>query len=285
MTACLLIVLLLPFALLGADEVQPAATPVPLAFGVPFRLQYNGGQLALKPGEVSHLDGGVKAWYEQVHLHSQSLEWTQSVVTGATSAVLDTLRLAAGPDSYALDRVLLDTRATKLPLVGFRGLLTPARIDVVRQPPDPAVPGQARWKATLAQPGFFAGDLLTKTGWVPHAGWADEIQFDVIGDLGPAGISAPRFAAIHFFGRQAAQAKDRVRCRLDRLTTPLAKPEDLATTPTTAVAFGYQGLSLTILFDAQGRYESARSGQMSEQYGVPPIDLPLRAQSSLGAGK
>ena len=284
MTARLLLALLLPFALLGVDEVQPP-TAVPLAVGVPFRLQYNGGQLALKPGEVSHLDGGVQAWYEQVHLHSQTLEWTQSILAGANVEVLETLRLTAGPESHAPDRVLLDTRASQLPLVGFRGLLTPAKIDVIRLPSLATDQGVARWKVTLAHVGFFAGDLLTKTGWVPHAGWAEEIQIDVVANVGPAGIATPRFAAIHFFGHQAPQAKDRVRCRLDRLLAPLARPEDLATTPTSAVAFGYQGLTLTVAFDAQGRYDYTIPGQMTEQYGVVPGDTPLRMRSSLGAGK
>lgn len=285
MTILPLIAVLLPLALLAGEDPTSSPLPVPLAVGVPFRLHYNGGQLALKPGDLSHLDGGVEAWYEQVHLHSQALEWTQTAYPGTTMAILDTLTLTAGPDSHTAEKVLLDTRASRLPLVGFRGLLTPAGISVVRLPPDPADSAHARWKVTLAKPGYFAGDLLTKTGWIPHAGWAEEIELEVIADLSAAGIAAPRFTAIHFFGRQAAQAKDRVRCRLDRLSKPLARPEDLADTPIDAVEFGYQGLTLTIAFDTQGRYAYTVPGQMAMQYGVVPTDTPLRVRSSLGATK
>lgn len=284
MTIRPLLVLLLPLVLL-AEEPLPSATAVPLATGVPFRLQYNGGQLALKPGELSHLDGGVEAWYEQVHLHCQALEWTQAPFPGVADPILDTLRLTAGPDSHAPDRVLLDTRASRLPLVGFRGMLAPARVDVVRRPHDPADPGRARWKVTLTKPGYFAGDLLTKTGWVGHAGWAEEIELDVVADVGPEGLRAPRFAAIHFFGRQAADPGDRVRCRLDRLAKPLAQPEDLADLPIEAAQFGYQAMSLTIAFDAKGRYDYTVPGQMAMQYGIVPTDTPSRARSSLGAGR
>lgn len=286
-----LVALLLPLALWAADEgvpatpPEPATPPVPMATGVPFRLQYNGGQLALKAGELSHLDGGVEAWYEQVHLHCQTLEWTQTVYPGSTEPILDALRLTAGPESHAPDRVLLDTRQSRLPLVGFRGVLTPARIDVVRRPADAADPTHVRWKVTLAKPGYFAGDLLTKTGWAAHAGWAEEIELDVVADVSPTGIASPRFSAIHFFGRQASNPKDRVRCRLDRLTKPLARPEDLADTPAEAAQFGYQAMSLTIAFDLQGRYDYTVPGQMAMQYGIVPADTPMRTRSALGAGK
>jgi hypothetical protein len=274
---CLLILLFGPLM-----AVEPE---VPVAVGTAFRLDYNGGRVALKDGEANHLDGGVEAWYEQVHLQGQALEWTQTPLGGVGQAIIDGLRLTPGPDGFAADRVLVDSRASRLPMVGFRGLLTPQSIVVVRRPADPLDPASARWTVTLAKPGYFAGELLTSGGWAPHAGWAEEIEIEVVADVAGPAISNPRFATIHLLGRQAAQASERVRCRLDRLRQPLARPEDLADAPLSAAEYGIQSLAITMAFDPAGTIDYVVPGQMTTQYGTPPKDTPFRLRSQLDAGR
>ena len=176
---------------------------------------------------------------------------------------------------------MIDSRACRLAGVGFRGLFSPAAVHLERRPIDPGQPMLVRWRAVLKDAGFFAGLLETTNGWVPHAGWAKEIELDLVADLVDDHLERLRFASIHLYGQTSPTAAERQRARIDRLFTPLDKPEHLADLPMKAAEFGMQSDTISIVFHDLGRLIRIEQERNSTMYGTPPADTPLGLRSRI----
>jgi hypothetical protein len=262
----------------------PAEDP-PLAEPLSFRLENGSGQWAWRDGETSELGGGVQVWYEGVHIHCDRLSVSQAPVPGLKQSTLDRLDLLPGPAGPAGDRVLLDSTASRSPVIGFRGILAPGSLHLERRPVDPRHPATVHWRAVLADTRYFAGLLQTSSGWVPYAGWSADVEMELAADVVDGRLENPRFTTIHLFGKTDPDASKRHRARLDRLRKPLDKPEDLEGLPLNAAEFGMQSDSISLYFDDQGLFDRAGWGSNATQYGVPPSDSPLRVRSRLEPGK
>gem|GEM_PF-3619141 len=262
---------LLPFLILfalGADEV------------VPFRLEYQGGNLALAAGALNDLTGGVHAWYGGAHLFADRVQWVQSAIGDGKRVWLERLEVLSGPAGPDPDRVLLDSTEAVLDGLGFHGRLRPRSMIAVRGDPDPGLPDLVTWQVVLEQPGWFSGDLNLEGGWVPHGGWADRIVVDLTarGDGG-----AMKCRAIHLHGRPATANGPAQRCRLDRLRTAVHPAEALANQSPTAAEFAIEGAIISIHFSANGTFDSLTPSGATTMYGSPPRGLTLRSRSGLGA--
>jgi hypothetical protein len=248
---------------------------------IPFRLDYEGGNLGLAPGVTNDLFGGVHAWYGGAHLHADRLTWIMSPATVGGQEWLEHLDVLSGDHGPQPHQVLIDTTQAALLGLGFRGQLRPQSVKVERQPADPGMPGQIRWKVALAAPGWFAGDLLFDEVWIPHGGWAHEIVVDLVAqdqrDL------SPRCQNIHLYGMPATEGTPARRCRLDRLRTALASPEALADQPPTAAEFAMEAGEITIMFNDQGGFNGLNPAGATSMYGNPPRGLRLRQHSGLGS--
>ena len=268
----------LMLACAGAEEL-------PIAEPVSFRLEYAGGHIELRDGQPSELTGGVQVWYDEIHLHGDHLTWTQTPIPGAKRSFIDRLDLMAGAAGPTPTHVLLDSTACRMPGVGFRGQFTPASVHLERRAIDPLHPQTLRWRVIMADAGYFYGLMETTSGWVPHAGWASEIEAELIGEVVADRLQNLRFSSIQLFGKTDPDASKRQRARLDRLLKPLAKAEDLADLPYNAAEYGVQSENISMVFDDAGKMIGISPGSNTTMYGQPPSDTPLQLRSRVDPGK
>ncbi|MBA3685617.1 MAG: hypothetical protein H0W72_10315 [Planctomycetes bacterium] len=269
----------------GVTPTTPA-TVEPLAPPVPFLFRHNGGHLEWMEGVPNALTGGVELMYEAIALKGERLEFAFGGHPASKQLVIDAAALAPGPNGPSPDRVLFDSRASQLPLVGFRGLFTPTAIVITRITAiDPAAPNRLSWRAVLKQPGHFAGELKSRAGWEPFAAWADEIEIVLRADLVGDGLANLRFAEVHFFGREKRDGQPRQLVRLDRVLKPLAKPEDLDGLEMDGAQYGLQTMKLTIEFAEDGSFGAYKPGVATTTYGTWPEDLRKRPRSLLAPAK
>ncbi len=265
MRSCLLVLLL---AVLAAEET------------VTYRLDYQGGNLALAAGAPNDLHGGVHVWYGGAHLFADHIHWVQTPVPPGDRLWLERLNVMPGPAGPDPERILLDSTAAVLVGLGFRGRLRPRSLVATRLASDPGMPGVIRWQVVLDQPGWFAGDLNLDGAWVPHGGWAHTIAVDL---TARADGGALRCRGIHLYGKPASDGEPAVRCRLDRLRTAVRPAEALADQPPTAAEFALEGSAISILFSELGVFDGLTPTGATTMYGSPPRSVRLRDRSGLDA--
>jgi hypothetical protein len=106
-----------------------------------------GGQASFNEQEPSRLLGGVRLGYEEIFLLCDHVDYWQSKLLGVKRATLDHATIVSGPDAEEPGVVVFDSRASKLPLISFRGLMRPREVEIIRQPL--AAQDQARLQARV----------------------------------------------------------------------------------------------------------------------------------------
>jgi hypothetical protein len=267
----------------GGDAANPTPGPTPAPAGTPTRLQPalatvnagRGGSYSLSDKDPSILEGGVEVFYEKIHLVCDHLKYWQAPLVGAAHAQLSKALFATGPESADPEHVIFDSRATQLPMVGFRGLMTPVGVDVARLPADPATPKQVAYRMEFHDLEDFAGMLQTSAGWKPHAGWADEAEARLIADIVPAGLINQRFSSLVLHGRPAKDGEAKRRARLERLREPIPPSVKLSTLHGKVMDWWVESKTITILFDELGKAKQVIYDQDFHGEGTPSLDMPM----------
>jgi hypothetical protein len=279
----------------SAAATQPAGAPPaeppspggdasgPAAGGTPMRLQPvlatinagRGGSYSLSDKDPSILEGGVEVFYEKIHMVCDHLKYWQAPLAGAAHAQLSKALFANGPEAADPAHVIFDSRATQLPMVGFRGLMTPAGVDVARLPGDPAKPKLVSYRIQFHVLEDFAGMLQTSAGWKPHAGWADEAEAELVADIVPAGLLNQRFTSLVLHGRPAKDGEAKRRARLERLREPIPPSAKLHDLHAKAMDWWVESKTITILFDELGKAKQVIYDQDFHGEGTPSLDMPV----------
>lgn len=279
-----------------------------------------GGMVSFNDQEPSKLLGGVRLGYEEAFVLCDHVHYWQSKLTGLKRSVLDHALIASGPDAEEPEHVVFDTRASKLPQLSFRGIMRPREIEIIRQPltpeddarlkeraakakaappakdttPATAPAGGAavaespvlvRFRVLMHRFGEFSGDLQTTDGWVPHFGWADEVEVLMIGDLLPEGIANPRFAMIDLFGRPAGNGVEKRPARLGRKHIPLAGDAVKKELGAEAYDWWAESSRITVEFDDQGRVLRIKTGADYRGEGTPSLDTPVQTPETAPPAK
>lgn len=322
------------------EPVEPVEPPVPVM--TPVVLSVNargGGTWSPNDKDPSKLFGGVDLAYEGAEVACDRLAYWQTVLKGAKRSFLDHARIDSGPDGRDPDHVIFDSRKATLPKLGFRGLMTPVSVEVVRQPVEPLsqpakpVPALAPAPASTAQPsgsvpvvaggpapvratgvvpfrvllhqlGDFSGELQTASGWAPYAGWSDEAELVLVGDVVESGVAQPRFRSLVLTGRPTQAGQPRQRARLQRLKPPVADPaatkkppiidpaDPAAVTKQPAVVtdhaaikllkpeaidWAIESMTITVTFTSDGRMDRVTGGIDTVIIGTPGLDTQVEA--------
>ena len=193
MRCCLALLLL---GGLAAGEGEQPATPVP---AVPrFSFSTSGGASWSLLPDVPSEAFGVRILYEDVRVQAGRLTYTLSAYPGASRPLLHEGELISTPE-LPLE---IDTSASRMPGIGFRGLLRPSRVRFTRQEPDPAI-AQVRFRVEFAQVGDVHGMIDTPRGPRQLVAEAETVVLDLAAPLDPAGaLGRPRMTAMHLYGTQ-----------------------------------------------------------------------------------
>ncbi len=289
----LLAVALVAAQALAAEEQPVVPAPAPaldlvqlsVSAGEGFKLNLNPA----KSGEPDRLLGGVNITYEAILLDSDSLTvWKSPLIPGGAQEI-ERLQILPGPKCPANNRVIFDTRDTKLPRVGFRGLLTPASIEVQRQPFDPTKATEINFLARLADLGGFAWQVLAKNGqWIEHRGWADHATLGIQAKLGPRGIEQPIVRSIILYGAEKTAVRPARRAEITRIGQAL--PAGMAQKAGENTANPHaESMEFTITFLPDGNIDSVSGGKSFTGSDLSDFVLPLSAPvapatSAAGAG-
>jgi hypothetical protein len=250
----------------GGTHLLPALTTVNAG---------RGGTFSLSDKDPSTLLGGVDILYEKVHVLCDHLSYWQAPLAGTTHAQLSRALFSVGAEAADPLHIIMDSRASTLPMVGFRGLMTPTGVEILRQPPDPQHPKLVSFQVQFHDLEDFAGLLQTSAGWKPHAGWADEAEAIVVADIVPAGLIKQRFASLVLHGRPAKDGEARRRARLERLKEPIPPGVALSTLHAKSMDWWVESKTITILFDASGRASQVLYDQDFHGEGTPSLDMPI----------
>jgi hypothetical protein len=242
-----------------------------------------GGIISFKESEPSKLLGGVRIGYEHVLMTCDHVDYWQSLLPGVKRATLDHALFDQGPDSSEPGKVVFDSRATKLAQIGFRGLLQPAQLEIIRQPLNPDDKLHVTYRVLMHQVGAFSGDLETTDGWAPHAGWAEEAQLMVLADILPGGIANPRFTEVILSGRPANHPEGKRGARLERLKQVVADPNAAKNLGAESFDWWLESSRLTIIFDDQGRVQSVQTSTDTTSGGTPSLDTPVQEKATVPA--
>jgi hypothetical protein len=240
-----------------------------------------GGVISFKDAEPSKLLGGVRLGYEHILVLSDHIDYWQSLLPGVKRATLDHALIDQGPDSPEPGKVVFDSRASKLPQFGFRGIMQPAQVEIIRQPLNPEDKSHIVYRVLMHQVGAFSGDLQTTDGWASHAGWAEEIQCLVFADIMPGGPANPRFTEVKLLGRSASHPEGKRGARLERLKQAIPDPVAVKSLGAEYYDWWVQSSFITIVFDNQGRVESLKTGTDTTSGGTPSLDTPVKSSESL----
>jgi hypothetical protein len=188
--------LLLLLGSLAAGEGEPAVAPLP---AVP-RFTYStsgGAEWSLTPDRPSKALG-MRAQYDEIRIHIGRLTVRTSAYPGSRRPLLQVGELFSTPE-LPLE---IDTSASKMPGVGFRGLLRPSRITFTRQDSDPAI-ALVRFRVELTQVGDVHGMIDTPRGPRQLVAQAETVVLDIAAPLDPVGaLGRPRMTAMHLYGTQ-----------------------------------------------------------------------------------
>jgi len=268
-----------------APPVVPATAAADPAAGnhlVPAMTTVNagrGGSFSLADKDPSTLLGGVEILYEKVRTLCDHVSYWQSPLPGTAHAQLSRVLFVAGAEAADPLHVIFDTRATQLPMIGFRGLMSPTGVEVVRQPLDPAHPTLVSFMVKMHDMEDFAGDIQTSTGWKPHAGWADEMEAVVVATIVPAGLIKQRFTSLVLHGRSATEDRPRRRARLERLKDPIPPKAALASLHAKSMDWWVESKTITIFFDDVGKAREVVYDQDFHGEGTPSLDSPVDRHS------
>jgi len=254
-----------------------AATALVAQEALPFKLEYERGDLGLDAGRRNELSGNVRARYGGLILSGETMTWVLSPVVEGGQLWIETLELTPAEGG----RVAIDSTEAQIPDLGFRGRIEASRLTAVREATDPVAPKRLRWTVSLDDPGYFAGTLLYEGAWVPHAGWAHRIVIDLVADEG--GDQGMRCRSIHFHGRPAADGQPARRCRMDRLKAALPSPAALADHDPQTSDFAMESGSISIHFDEAGAFAHLTPSGATTMYHTPPKGLRLRSRTGLDA--
>jgi hypothetical protein len=261
----------------------------------------DGGTISFKPNEPSKLLGGVTLGYEKIKILCDFVHYWQSPLAGVKRPVLDHAEFGGGPASPAVGtaagRVQFDSRDSQLPQVGFRGVMQPSRVEMVRQPNADGAAKTVAYKVFLHDVGTIAGDFLTAQGWAPHSGWAEQAELIMLADITPAGVANPRFSEVILLGRPATHPQGKKGARLERLNVAIKelsgkagadknnqpsliqqKSEQL-TPPPAAIKpdeekydWWIESSRIHLIFDDMGRVQEAKTGMDTTSGGTPTLD-------------
>jgi hypothetical protein len=282
---------LVPIVVWTADiPVAPADTnnSVPTSF-LPTLINIiaNGGSsYAVRAGDENFAKGGVDLTYEKVEIHCDTLRYWQTAVPEVKRLVLERGLLLAGPNGRDPERVILDSRMSELPQVTFRGLMKPAEVEILRQPPDARLPSLVRFKVLLKKAGNWFGKLKTEQGWQPYAGWAEEVEMNLRADIDvkTKELINHRFDAIYMRGRPKSPTQTRELALIIRLKKPLTEETPARTIPEDACKGSLAADTITILFDDTGAVWRVQTDGKSNSFGDPdlfdskPIEEPSRPE-------
>lgn len=314
-----------PVAPAGEVKPDPQPTGIRLQPALISVAAKQGGLVSFNEQEPSKLLGGVRLGYEEAFVLCDHVDYWQSKLTGFKRAVLDHALIASGPDADEPEHVVFDTRASKLPQISFRGIMRPREIEIIRQPltpeddarlkaravrdreraakdkvaasqpstvPAPADPAAVeppipvRFRVLMHHFGDFSGDLQTTDGWVPHFGWAEEVEVLVIGDVVPDGIANPRFAMIDMHGRPAGNGVEKRPARLGRKHIPLAASEAVKKEfGAEAYDWWAESSRITVEFDDMGRVLRIKTGADYRGEGTPSLDTPVQTPETAPPAK
>lgn len=244
-----------------------------------------GMSMSLAPDRPSEAVAGVWVRYEAARLECDRLTYRMATLPGAKQAVLSTADLQGGPNGPADGRVLFDSSESKLPQMAFRGVLRPRTLAIRRQDPDPARPGEVRFRAEAGDLGDLSGLISTPTGWRRHVAWADRAVLEFVGraDAGAAmGVATPRLAALHFYGRsQPLRPATVLRLAADAPAEP-AQVEPLLASH--AYGMRVSGAVISLYFDEAGALQTIEGVEESEILDGENL-IPMKAPNRPVLGK
>ena len=281
----------------AAQEFEPALVTVSAG---------KGATISFSDQEPSKLLGGVKIGYELAEVLCDHVHYWQSPLAGSKRSVLDHALFETGPDAYDPEHVIFDTRRSHLPGLSFRGLMTPARVEAVRQPLEPEPdnlkdfetprlgfwralppnlwpPRQAVFRVQLHALGDFSGDLFTASGWAPYAGWADETEMIIVADITPIGLANARFRTIVLDGRAERDGQPKKGAKLQRLKQSV--PDAKQVLKSELIDWWIQSSLLTIEFTPAGRLLRIETGHDTDGSGTPSLDTPIEPGKAAKPGK
>ena len=210
----------LPRAALMAEDAssQPMlGPPTPDGLAIPFKLVAGNTSVRFPPSRapVWEASGGAELLYEAITIASDSMEYSFTPYPGLKAGTLDHARIEPGPKGPTADRVRIDSRASQLAEIGFRGLLSPISADVDRLPADGAPPGMIRYQIRLNQLGEWDGMVRSQSTtrspqevktaaahpeWMPLAGWADHALLVMLVPVEKGVTGRRRLESAVFFG-------------------------------------------------------------------------------------
>lgn len=264
--------LLLAAVLAAGEETPVAVVPAPaLVFSAS-----GGMSLSLSPARPSEAKG-VHLRYEDIVLATEVLRYRMAALPGTPRPVLSTADLIGGPDG----RVLIDTSATKLERVAFRGLLRPKTVAVRRVEADPARPKIVGFRLECSEVGDVHGIVATANGPRQILAWAERVILDLEAEVDPTsstGMSVPRLVTMHLYGPPATPAGDERLVLVLVMIKPVADAEAVADRQWSGSGWALRRSSdwMSLQFDETGALDGYTSGNKGEYAEQPGQGLILR---------
>jgi hypothetical protein len=271
---------LLLAAVLAAGEEAPVAvaptTPAPAVMPALLFKATGGMSLSLSPARPSEAKG-VQLRYEDIILETEILRYRMAVLAGAARPVLSTADLIGGPDG----RVLIDTSASKLERIAFRGQLRPRTVAVRRVEPDPARPKTVGFRLECSEVGDVHGIVATATGPRQILAWAERVILDLEAEVDPAsstGMSVPRLVTMHLYGPPANPAGDERLALVLVMINPVPAAEAIAERQWSGTNWALHRSAdwMALEFDETGALAGYKAGNKGEYAEQPGQGLILR---------
>jgi len=263
--------LLLAALLATGEEVPVTVAPTPPAPLPSLLFKASGGMsLSLSPARPSEAKG-VELRYEDIRLETEILHYQMATLPGAARPVLGSADLLGGPDG----RVLIDTSATRLERVAFRGLLRPQTVAVRRVESDPARPKIVGFRLACSEVGDVQGLIATAHGPRQILLWAERVVLDLEAEVDPAsstGMSVPRLVTMHLYGAAATPAGDERLALVIVMIQPVPAAEAIAERQWSGTGWALRRSAdwMSLEFDETGAlvgYKAGNKGEYAEQPG------------------
>lgn len=265
-------VLMLAASLAASEEAPVATPPLPaLIFSAT-----GGMNLSLSPARPSEAKG-VHLRYEEILLDTEVLRYQMAAIPGVVRPVLATADLIGGPDG----RVLIDTSASRLEKLAFRGLLRPKTVAVRRQEADPARPNTVSFRLECTDVGDVRGMVNTANGARQILAWAERVVLDLeatIDATSSTGMSVPRLKTMHLYGPPATPAGDERLALVVVMIQPVPDAEARAELQWSGTGWAMRRSSdvMKLGFDETGVVDSYGAGNKGEYAEMPGQGLLLR---------
>lgn len=253
-----------------APSATPSATPPAAALPALLFKANRGMSLSLSPARPSEAKG-VYLRYEDIVLETELLRYRMAVIPGAARPVLSTADLIDGPEG----RVLIDTSASKLERIAFRGVLRPKAVAVRRVEADPTRPKIVAFRLECSEVGDVQGMVATANGPRQIVAWAERMVLDLEADLDPAsstGMTAPRLVTMHLYGPPPAPAGDERLAQVIVMIDPVPAAEARADRQWSGTNWALHRSAdwMSLQFDEKGAligYSAGNKGEYAEQPG------------------